>query len=93
MVWDVLKSHADVEDALVLELPDEIWGQSVTAVVRLVKGARLDETALRQHVRERLAGYKAPKRIFADITERRGPNGKADYHAAAAAIQKQLART
>ena len=83
-VEEALKTHADVEDALVVGLADEKWGQAVTGVVALRSGASLDEQALRGYVRERLAGYKTPKRLFAVARMFRAPNGKADYKRALA---------
>ena len=81
-VEEVLKQHPDVEDALVVGLPDDKWGQAVTGVVTLRKGAALDEEALRTLVRRQLAGYKTPKRVVACDRVFRAPNGKADYKAA-----------
>jgi 3-oxocholest-4-en-26-oate---CoA ligase len=82
-VEEVLKQHAGIEDALVVGVPDEKWGQAVTGIVELSPGARFDEEALRKHVRAHLAGYKTPKRIVAIEHMFRAPNGKADYKAAA----------
>ena len=42
-----------VNDALVVGVPDEKWGQAVTAVVELAGGANVGEAELRTHVRER----------------------------------------
>ncbi len=82
-VEETLKTHPTVEDALVLGVPDEKWGQAVTGVVKLADGALFDEASLREHVRAQLAGYKTPKRIIAATTVNlRAPNGKADYKAA-----------
>ncbi|MCZ6463625.1 MAG: acyl-CoA synthetase [Proteobacteria bacterium] len=78
-VEEALKTHADVEDALVVGLPDEKWGQAVTGVVQLAKGAVLREEALRDHVKQQLAAYKTPKRIVTIDKMQRAPNGKADY--------------
>jgi acyl-CoA synthetase (AMP-forming)/AMP-acid ligase II len=78
-VEEALKLHADVDDALVVGVPDERWGTAVTAVVELRAGCDLDEAALRAHVREKLAGYKTPKRVLAVEKMFRAPNGKADY--------------
>ena len=90
-VEEVLKAHPDVDDALVVGVPDEQWGQMVTAVVQLRDGVGLDEAALRSHVREHLAGYKAPKRILARDTLGRASNGKADYKLVTAYAKEQLA--
>ena len=43
---------------------------------------QFDEEVLRKHVRERLAGYKTPKRVLAAEIALRAPNGKADYKTA-----------
>jgi acyl-CoA synthetase (AMP-forming)/AMP-acid ligase II len=78
-VEEALKHHPDVVDALVVGLPDEKWGQSITAVVQLVPGVALDESSLRTFVQGRIAGYKVPKRLFARDDLERAPNGKANY--------------
>jgi fatty-acyl-CoA synthase len=65
-----------------LGVPDEKWGQAVTGIVSLRRGAVFDEDALREHVRAQLAGYKTPKRILPASVTLRAPNGKADYKAA-----------
>ena len=78
-VEEALKHHPAVFDALVVGLPDEKWGQSITAVVQLRPGAGFDEAALRGFVHERLAGYKVPKRILVRDDLERAPNGKANY--------------
>jgi fatty-acyl-CoA synthase len=80
-VEEALKTHPAVEDALVLGVPDETWGQAVTGIVKLAHGMAFDEGALREHVRARLAGYKTPKRILRAEVPLRAPNGKADYTA------------
>ena len=78
-VEEALKTHPDVEDAVVVGVPDERWGQAVTGVVELRRGAELDEAGLRQHVSGRLAGFKVPKRILPVSSMGRAVNGKADY--------------
>ncbi|MCB1693327.1 MAG: acyl-CoA synthetase [Pseudomonadales bacterium] len=78
-VEEVLKMHPDIYDALVVGVPDDKWGQSVTAVVQLHDGKTLDEAAVRAFVREHLAGYKCPKRVLAIADLGRASNGKADY--------------
>jgi fatty-acyl-CoA synthase len=89
-VEEALKTHPDVEDALVVGLPDPKWGQSVTGVVTLKQGRALDEASLAAHVRAKLAAYKSPKRIIATYGSLRAPNGKANYAAALEAAQAQL---
>lgn len=89
-VEEALKTHPSIEDALVVGLPDEKWGQAVTGVVQLASGHDLDEAAVRAHVRRTLAGYKTPKRILVADRSLRASNGKADYPAARAAAQEVL---
>jgi fatty-acyl-CoA synthase len=89
-VEEALKEHPDVDDALVVGVPDEKWGQAVTGIVELRPGARFDENSLRNHVRERLAGYKTPKRVLATERMFRAPNGKADYKATTSYAKREL---
>lgn len=89
-VEEALKTHPSVEDALVLGVPDEHWGQAVTGVVKLAPDAKFDEGALRAHVREHLAGYKTPKRVLVAGVPLRAPNGKADYKSAAQFAKESL---
>lgn len=78
-IEEVLKTHPCVDDALVVGVPDDKWGQSVTGIIRLNGGTDFDEAELRSHVRGQLAGYKTPKRILVGQMPFRAPNGKADY--------------
>jgi fatty-acyl-CoA synthase len=89
-VEEALKTHPAVEDALVLGVPDDTWGQAVTGVVKLSNGSEFDEVALREHVRAQLAGYKTPKRILLAQVTLRAPNGKADYKTASAFVREAL---
>jgi len=89
-VEEALKTHPAVVDALVFGLPDEKWGNAVTAVVEVEGPGALDEAEIRSFVRERLAGYKVPKRVLAVPRMFRASNGKADYKAATAWAGEQL---
>jgi acyl-CoA synthetase (AMP-forming)/AMP-acid ligase II len=83
-VEETLKTHPAIEDALVFGLPDEKWGQCVTAVVEA--HGPVDSEELRAHVRQHLAGYKTPKTVHVVAKVPRAPNGKADYAAAKAMV-------
>lgn len=61
-VADALRSHDGVAEAAVVGLRDPKWGERVAAAVVPV-GDLVDETALREHCRDRLAGYEVPKGI------------------------------
>lgn len=89
-VEEALKTHPSVEDALVVGVHDDKWGQAVTGVVELKRGYDLDEEDLRAHVRKTLAGYKTPKRIIIADRPMRAANGKADYPAAKASAEAAL---
>jgi len=78
-VEEVLKTHGSVRDAVAVGVPDEKFGEAITAVVELVPGTDLDEAALIAHVKGKLASYKAPKRAIPIDTIGRAPNGKVDY--------------
>jgi fatty-acyl-CoA synthase len=90
-VEETLKQHPAVDDALVFGLPDERWGNAVTAVVTPSDPGAFDEDAVRGFVREHLAGYKVPKRVLAVPRMFRAPNGKADYKAAASWASDRIA--
>jgi o-succinylbenzoate---CoA ligase len=60
----VLESHADVLEAAVVGLPDERWGEAVTAIVVARDGRVPDEQSLREHCAAVLAAYKVPKRVI-----------------------------
>ncbi|MDE9365566.1 AMP-binding protein [Luteipulveratus sp. YIM 133132] len=60
-VEDVLISHPAVREAAVIGVPDEKWGEVVTALV--VREGEVTEEELIAHARESLAGYKCPKKI------------------------------
>jgi acyl-CoA synthetase (AMP-forming)/AMP-acid ligase II len=89
-VEEALKTHPAIEDALVLGVPDEKWGQAITGLVKLSDGSEFDEQSLREHVRTQLAGYKTPKRILISEVNLRAPNGKADYKSAQEFARKAL---
>lgn len=90
-VEEALKHHDQVADALVVGVEDAKWGQAITAVVELQQNCELSEPELRAFMRERLAAYKVPKRIYAKASLGRAPNGKADYAAIRAFVEEQPA--
>ena len=78
-VEEVLKTHESVADAVAVGIPDDKFGEAITAVVELLPGAAFDESAIVVHVKGKLAAYKAPKRVLEIDTIGRAPNGKVDY--------------
>ncbi|MEZ5383405.1 MAG: AMP-binding protein [Microthrixaceae bacterium] len=95
-VEEAAKTLDWVTDATVVGVPDETWGSAVTAVVSLgaaaPPAAALTE-AVRAHVKEHLAAYKAPRHVVAVEAVKRGPNGKADYRWATETALAALGRS
>ncbi len=78
-VEEALKAHGDIWDALVVGVPDERFGERVVAVLSAKEGASVNEAALLDFARTRLAGYKMPRQLVFVETVQRAANGKADY--------------
>jgi 3-oxocholest-4-en-26-oate---CoA ligase len=77
-VEEALKTHPSVRDAVAVGLPDTRFGEVICAVVELESGSpTLSE--LNEHVKTKLAAYKAPRHLVVVDTIGRAPNGKVDY--------------
>ncbi len=63
-VEEVLYTHPAVAEAAVVGLPDPKWGENVTAVIVLRDGASATEAEIIATARDRLAGFKKPKRVI-----------------------------
>jgi fatty-acyl-CoA synthase len=79
-VEEALKSHAAVRDAVVVGVPDDRFGEAIAAVVELDDRA-VGDADLVEHVKARLARYKAPRHLVRVDSVGRSPNGKTDYPA------------
>ncbi|MHB1784770.1 MAG: AMP-binding protein [Acidimicrobiales bacterium] len=75
-VEDALMAHPAVAECAVVGAPDTTWIEAVTGFVVLRPDQTVSEEELRQHVRTRLAGYKAPKRVYLVATIPKSPVGK-----------------
>jgi acyl-CoA synthetase (AMP-forming)/AMP-acid ligase II len=62
-VEQALMAHPGVLDCAVVGLPDDKWGERVTAVVQARPGQDVPADDLRAFVKERLGGVKAPKHV------------------------------
>jgi 3-oxocholest-4-en-26-oate---CoA ligase len=78
-VEEVLKTHESVRDAVAVGIPDTRFGETICAVVEAEPGREPVLGELSQHVRDRLAPYKAPRNLVVVPTIGRAPNGKVDY--------------
>jgi O-succinylbenzoic acid--CoA ligase len=76
-VESALREHPAVRDAVVVGVKDEKWGQMVVAVVETRPGVgRPSEAELSAFLRERVGGYKVPKRYRFWPALPRTPTGK-----------------
>ncbi len=62
-VEDAIFRHPDVVEVAVIGIPDEKWGELVTALVVTAPGSELTESDVITWTKSRLAGYKCPKRV------------------------------
>jgi 3-oxocholest-4-en-26-oate---CoA ligase len=89
-----LKAHPAVYDAVVTGVPDERFGQRVTALVQIrdeSTAPTLEEIA--EHCSTRVSRYKVPRLMFVVPQIRRSPSGKADYPWATKVAAELLAST
>ncbi|MBM7517974.1 AMP-binding protein [Nocardioides nitrophenolicus] len=82
----VLATHPAVEKVAVVGLPDETWGELVTAVVVPVAGREVDTGELIAWARERLAGFETPKRVVVVDALPETVGGKVRKHQLRAAL-------
>jgi acyl-CoA synthetase (AMP-forming)/AMP-acid ligase II len=78
-----LVEHPAVADAVVAGVPDERWGERVTALVALRPGATVDEATLLAHCRAKLARFKVPRQVIFCERIKRRHTGKLDRNWAA----------
>jgi acyl-CoA synthetase (AMP-forming)/AMP-acid ligase II len=62
-VEQVLHSHPNVEEAAIIGVPDDHWGERVRAIVVVKSEPPVLNTALIEYCRERLASFKRPESI------------------------------
>jgi len=62
-VEDAIFQHPDVTEVAVIGIPDERWGELVTALVVRAEGSELTADEVIAWTKQRLAGYKCPKRV------------------------------
>jgi long-chain acyl-CoA synthetase len=53
----------EVADCAVFGIPDEEFGEAVCAVIKLQEGVDPDAAGIKARLRERMAGFKVPRRI------------------------------
>jgi len=75
-VEQILYKHPNILEAAVIGVPDEIWGETVAAVVVAKAGKKLEHNEIIAFCRRELAGYKVPRLIFEYSEIPRNASGK-----------------
>lgn len=75
-IEDVISSHPGVREVAVFGIPDELYGESVCAVVVKKEGYQLDEADIINFCASRISSYKKPKRVEFTDELPKNPSGK-----------------
>ncbi|MGK0440762.1 MAG: fatty-acyl-CoA synthase [Pseudohongiellaceae bacterium] len=80
-VEQLLIRHAAITDAVLVGLPHPRFGKMVVAIVEgpNLTADTLDVEALQSYLKQHLADYKVPRKIYATPSMQRFANGKIDY--------------
>jgi fatty-acyl-CoA synthase len=62
-VEQALLAHPAIQDCAVVGLPDDKWGERVTAVLQLRPGHTVTQDEAKAFVKERIGSVKAPKQV------------------------------
>ncbi len=89
-VEETVKLHEAVTDCVVVGIPDDKWGQAITAVVSVDGDSGAASSEIIALAKKKLAAYKAPKHIVVVDRVVRSPAGKADYRWALDEAKRQL---
>jgi long-chain acyl-CoA synthetase len=75
-IEEVIYEHPAVAECAVVGVPDDKLGEEVGAAVCLKEGQSVSEDELRDYVKENVASYKYPRRIWFVDEIPKGPTGK-----------------
>jgi long-chain acyl-CoA synthetase len=75
-IEEVLYEHPAIREAAVVGIPHESLGEEVAAAVALTGGAEATPEELVAYVKERVAAYKYPRRVWIVDELPKGPTGK-----------------
>jgi acyl-CoA synthetase (AMP-forming)/AMP-acid ligase II len=62
-IEDLINGHPGVQEVAVIGIPDDVWGESVCAVVVKKEQSQLEEADIISFCTSGLSGYKKPKRV------------------------------
>lgn len=54
----------EVEDAAVVGIPDELYGEAPAALIKLKKGTVIEEAEIKEFLKSQMASYKVPQKIL-----------------------------
>ncbi len=75
-VEEVLYEHPAVQEAAVVGVPDDSLGEEVGAAVVVKQGESLDAQEVKSYVKDQVAAYKYPRRVWFVDELPKGPTGK-----------------
>jgi long-chain acyl-CoA synthetase len=75
-VEDILYAHPDIQECAVIGLPDEEWGERVTACIIPKPDTSFDGNGLKAYMKSRLSPFKVPKEFLELNDFPRSPAGK-----------------
>ena len=75
-IEEVLYEHEAVSEAAVVAVPDEKMGEEVGAAIVLKDGKDADADEIKAYVKERVANYKYPRKVWFLDELPKGPTGK-----------------
>ena len=75
-VENVILTHSSIDDAAVIGVNDEYWGERVRAGVVLKSGMAVDQQEIIDYCHERLASYKKPESVIFAQEIPKNPMGK-----------------
>jgi long-chain acyl-CoA synthetase len=75
-IEEVLKSHPDIAEAVVVKVDDRLHGEIPKAIIVAEDGSRLDKNEIRRYCEDRVAKYKTPRVIEFQSELPKTPGGK-----------------
>ena len=75
-IEEAIVRHPSVDEAAVIGVPDEAYGERIAAFVVSRRGAQVDEEVLAAHVRASVAGFKVPREWHVVGELPHNPSGK-----------------
>jgi acyl-CoA synthetase (AMP-forming)/AMP-acid ligase II len=91
-IEEKMLTHPEIREVAIVGMPDERWGEIGVAAVVPIEGRQLDAEALQAWVKERVSGYKVPRRYHFFETLPKSNYGKITKKIIRQAIEEREAR-